>query len=319
MLDKRTFDSSRSKQLQLLRATLALAIAARIGEASVATEDADAFAQQLGEASKELNFAAVDAGYPYFATTDDGVEKFGTCLIGQPGEDRIALVSANNTYAMIDAACPGYYANFEANIARIESRIIRAMLTSLPSERAREFLEDLSQGNLLSALWSMSRALGDIAGAFHRGAGVYRAGLENVAASTARCDFDASLENRPDEYDQARDTVLVAAACLGVSLDRLFDSEDIEATDLPNKLDPVAFMALFRIVRTSCVALPLKNRPDDPEQTEEARIFRSKSCNLVRFNPKPRPDTIVLQTDEDEASSDSPDINDTEEGFLPPE
>lgn len=108
LLDQRTFDSSRSKQLQLLRATLALAIAARIGEASVATEDADAFARQLAEASRELNYAAVDAGYPFFKTTDEGVVRAEPCMVETPGEDMIEALSPENTYLMIDGQCPGY-------------------------------------------------------------------------------------------------------------------------------------------------------------------------------------------------------------------
>ena len=302
LLDQRTFDSSRSKQLQLLRATLALAITARIGEASVATEDADAFARQLAEASRELNYAAVDAGYPFFRTTDEGVIRAEPCMVETPGENMIEALSPENTYLMIDGKCPGYYVNFESNIARIESRIVRAMLTSLPSDRAREFLEDLSKGNLLSALWSMSRSLGDIAGAFHRGAGVYRSGLENVAASTEACHFDGSLSEPPsdEKFAQERDTVLIASACLGLSLDSLFDDDDIEASSLPRYIDPVAFMALFRIARTSCVALPLKNAPTDPDATESARRFRSTSCGEVVFNPAPRPDSITLEQDADE-------------------
>lgn len=324
LLDKRTFDSSRSKQLQLLRATLALAIAARIGEASVATEDADAFARQLTEASRELNYTAVDAGYPYFDTIDEEVVMVETCVVTKPGESMVGALATDRTYLMIDAACPGFYVNFESNIARIEARIVRAMLTSLPSDRAREFLEDLSQGNLLSALWSMTRSLGDIAGAFHRGAGVYRSGLENVAASTKRCEFDASLSNPPQDraYIQERDTVLIAAACLGLSLDSLFDDDDIEAIDLPRYVDPVAFMALFRIARTSCVALPLKNTPNDPDATEEARKFRSTSCGEVVFNPARRPDSIAIEQETQggqagtEAGAESADEN--EEMPLPP-
>ena len=314
ILDKRTFDASQSKQLALLRAALALAIAARIGEGSVATEDADAFARQLAEASNEINYAAVDAGFPVLLADDEGVgvpRKGRTCTIAK-GKARMASFADdvqatvlhdlnNKTYAEADAECAGYFVNFEANIARIESRIVRAMLTSLPTERARKFLENLAQGKLLSALWSLGGAAGDITGAFHRGAGVYRAGLENVAATTPECAFDPAFRRKiaPKKYFQDRDTVLIAAACLGLSPDSLFDNEAIEPGNLPNQLDPHAFLALFRIVRTSCVALPLINPSSaDAEKTfQESRKAREDSCKKAVFNPKPRPDEASLPPD----------------------
>lgn len=312
MLDERTFDASQSKQLALLRATLALAIAARIGEGSVATEDADAFARQLAEASNEINYAAVDAGFPVLKADAEQVrvsETGKTCKV-QEGKDRTETLADDHkvarspylngkTYAEADAECAGYYVNFEANIARIESRIVRAMLTSLPTERARKFLENLTQGNLLPTLWSLGGAAGDLTGAFHRGAGVYRAGLENVAASTPDCALDPAFRRKiaPQKYFQESDTVLIAAACLGLSPESLFDSEDIPAGQLPNQIDPHAFLALFRIARTSCVALPLINpsSADDAEEAFlEARKSRKGACDKVAFNPKPRPDEISL-------------------------
>lgn len=291
MLDERTFDSSRSKQLQLLRAGLALAIAARIGEGSVATEDADVFARQLSEAATEINYAAIEAGYPqwvngrplYACPVPRGGDRPGT-----PADGGRIVVSAD--YLATDAACPGYYTAFEANIARIEARIVRAMLTSLPTETAREFIEDLTAGNLLSALVSLARATGDVAGAFHRGAGAYRAGLETVAASTNNCHPEGSRLS----YDQRFDTVLGAADCLGLSTQTLFDGEDIAAERLPNQIRPEAFMALFRIAATACVALPLANYPDAQDaRLQNDRNNRAAACGSLRFNPRPRPSAII--------------------------
>lgn len=280
LLDRRTFDSSQSKQLALLRATLALAISARIGEASVATEDAGVFARQLAEAALEINYAAVDAGYPHIKKKEGGTEKaLPTCSIpsgntrddprqfGQPDDGVVAdlegrqvkLPDFQRSYRDIDQDCAGYFVNFESNISRIEARIVKAMLTALPAESARKFLEDVTKGDVFSALWSLTRSLGDLAAAFHRGAGVYRAGIENVAASTPSCDQKEPLARRFRDYHQDRDTVLVAAACLGLSNETLFDSETISADQLPSQVAPAAFLALFRIVRIACVALPLQN------------------------------------------------------------
>lgn len=302
-LDERTFDASQSKQLALLRATLALAIAARIGEGSVETADADVFARQMAEAANELNYAAVDAGYPQMVVGKGGAS-LETCTIEKgklrgdlqtknPGEIASEMLG-DKTYAEVDAACAGYFVNFEANIARIKSRIARAMLTALPTDRARKFLEQLAGGNLLSALWSLAGATGDLAGAFHRGAGAYRAGLENVAASTPACDSKEPGFKKFGSYKQERDSVKVAALCLGLSETDLFDDETISAGELPNQIDPRAFLALFRIARTSCVALPLINEPANDDEFLKARKSRKASCDLVRFNPKLRPHMIEL-------------------------
>ncbi|MFN3990340.1 MAG: hypothetical protein ACK4IS_08775 [Erythrobacter sp.] len=296
LLDKRTFDASHSKQLALMRMTLALAIAARIGEGSVATQDADVFARQLAEAAREINYAAVDAG---FAPADGKNGRVCEIGAGKPRQDPTPTPPSVD-YQKQDQECAGYYVNFEANIARIEARIVRAMLTSLPTDKARKFIQELTQGNLMSALWSLTRTMGDVAGAFHRGAGVYRAGLENLAASVPTrserkmCEaFPAQLKHA-STYKQEYDTVRFAAACLGLSETALFDNTMIEPQNLPNRLDPKAFMALFRIARTSCVALPLRSLPTKPQEERTEREARKLACGLLYFEPLQRPDTILM-------------------------
>lgn len=287
LLDKRTFDSSESKQLQLLRAALAIAIAARIGEGSVATEDADAFARQLAEASNELNFAAVDAGFP--VKMDQASYLFPCRVEKGEGRGKPPVTDITPDYRALDASCAGFYVNFEAHISRIESRIIRAMLTSLPTDKARDFIDDLAKGDLLSALWSLTGSVGDLAGAFHRGAGVYRAGTENLAASTPTCSFEPSSRwKNNDSYDERLDTVLKASACLGLSSRDLFDSDDISAQTLPNRINPLSLIALFRIARASCVNLPLQNTSDDDRR---AAILKSRdeACDHLYFDPALRP------------------------------
>lgn len=305
MLDQRTFDASRSKQLQLLRAVLAIAIAARIGEGSISPQDGDAFARQLAEASLEVSYAAVDAGFPVYDEKTKSM--YMACQIG-PGKLRptstptplptstpSAAVSMSPYFAE-DEGCRGFYTNFEANLAKIESRIVRAMLTSLPTDKAREFLNDLTKGDLVSALWSLAQSAGDIAGAFHRGAGVYRAGTETLAAAS-QCQFDSTLRSAPDRYDERYDTVMVAAACLGVSLQDLFDRNDIDASQLPNSVPNNAFHALFRVARGACVALPLLNTPEAPDAVSDSQEVRRKSCALVRFDPRERPHSIAQPQD----------------------
>lgn len=297
LLDERTFDSSGSKQLALLRATLALAIAARMGEGSVSVADADVFARQLAEAANEINYAAVDAGFPAPPISIDGEEiDRATCRLTK---DEDEFVTAD--FATEDAKCAGYYVNFEANIARIESRIIRAMLTSLPTDRARKFLEEISKGDILSATWSLARTAGDLAGAFHRGSGAYRAGLENVAAQARECAYSAEFTG--ENYDQATATVYSASACLGLSHKSLFINDDIGPNKLPDNVDPKAFMALFRIARTACVALPMASTPSQPERGYTDRKARAEACALIAFAPNPRTDKIVVEAPGDGAGS----------------
>lgn len=300
LMDKRTFDASRSKQLQLLRATMMIAIAARIGEQSVELEDADAFARQLAEASREVNYAAADAGFGVLR--EGGIVE--TCTIGRgfynaegDGWDERGVYEPDD-----ESECAGYFVNFESHIARIEGRVIRAMLTSLPTDKAREFLDKLATGDVLSALWSLTRTFGDLAAAFHNAAGVYRAGTETMAASMSQCEGDSTYAGpTPDAYDEEWATVLVAAQCLGLSRTDLFDSDGAGASDFPVKFPPKAFHALFRIARAACVALPLQNSTELNFVTA-SRNARSQSCDMVRFAPATRPLTIETdQPGEDEA------------------
>ncbi len=309
MLDERTFDASHSKQLQLFRATLMIAIAAQIGERSVETADADAFARQLAEASREVNYAAVDAG---FGVPGQGDTIIPTCKIGRgfisaasEGWDERGAYAADDT-----TVCSGYYVNFESHIARIEGRVIRAMLTSLPTEKARKFLEKLSDGNVLSALWSLTQTFGDLAVAFHSGAGVYRAGTENLAALTQGCYGDPSYPGeKPAGYDEEWHTVVVASRCLGLSRKDLFDGDAAGASALPVKLPPTAFHALFRIARTACVDLPLENSTQiDPVNV--SRSNRQIACGMVQFAPQRRPLDIEIDAQDD----DDQDDDDQDEG-----
>ena len=60
-LDKRTFDASESKKLQLLRANMIMAMAARLGADTVQNgEDATAFAQYLQTTANEINYTAAN-------------------------------------------------------------------------------------------------------------------------------------------------------------------------------------------------------------------------------------------------------------------
>jgi hypothetical protein len=305
LLDRRTFDSSQSKQLQLLRATLMIAMAARIGERSVSPEDGDAFARQLAEASREVGYAAADAGFG--AMIDD---KFvPTCTIGRGTMDvgDIPASAADwdaktedhiiSGYVADDLDnCAGYYVNFESHLARIEERVIRAMLTALPTDKARKFINDATKGDVLSALWSLTKSFADLAAAFHAAAGVYRAGTETFAASMTTCGDDPSYDGpKVDYYREEYDTVFQAARCLGLSRSDLFDGDSVAGDALPRRVNAKAFHALFRIARSSCVAVPLVNSPD-PATLDASIASRRTSCALIEFKPQRRPLDIPVKS-----------------------
>lgn len=265
-LDKRTFDASRSKQLQLLRGAIVLAMAARIGEANVSAEEAEPFAQHLAVAAKEVNFAAGNLPFP-----------------GNP----VCLVKPGQGAAIADADCNGYPVNFEADISRVESRIVRAMIAALPTDRVKGFLEDLSRGDALSATFGAAQALGDAAGSFHRAAGAHRSGLEIVALQRGECGVT-----------DARITVIVALGCLGVPPDELFFN-NLKGTTAPfaGEVDPAAFHAVMRIVRTACVGLPLTNELQTPDLLK-IRATRRETCKAIAFAPVKRPEQVPPDDDQ---------------------
>lgn len=313
-MDRRTFDASRSRDIQLFRAALIVAIAARIGERSVEPQDADAFAKQLAEAAREVNFAAADAGFGGFLDRLDesGAPVYGiTCAVQRGVDARVGSdpIVPRAAYVAEDENCAGYYVNFEATVTRIESRVIRAMLTSLPTDRARDFLDDIAEGSLLTALWSLTQSFDDLAQAFHVGASVYRAGTENMAASTNGCQVDPSYAGMGlglgDGYQQEYMTVMHAAACLGLSRASLFDAESSDGDDLPAHLDPSAFHALFRIARTACVQLPLPNT-SEIESVMLSRAARRRACGDLSFAPRMRPVEIPADTEPPAEPGDEP-------------
>jgi hypothetical protein len=301
VMDKRTFDASANKRLQLLRGAMVLAIAARIGEASVRAEDGDGFARLLGNATAELNHAAANLGMGSGRMCTVGTSSVVPGAIVPlappyiPPAPALAAPAVAPAMPVVppspdpstatppvapDSGCEGYYVNFEADVARIEARVTRAMVAALPTDRAREFLNKLGTGDLLSSAWSALGAGADIAGAFHRGAGVYRSGLEIVAVGMEGC---AAKEETM--------TVLDAADCLELDREHLFDAEDATADKFLKEISPNAFHAIMRIVRTSCVALPLSNELEI-DALNKSRATRRESCSKLVFEPTRREDQV---------------------------
>jgi hypothetical protein len=299
LLDKRTFFAARSKSLILLRANIILAMAARMGTASIHDgKDADAFADYLAAAGDELNYAAadlygVDTTLPCtmrsdavpapaaFPATPERIDRND----GQPTPiANQAPPPATMTLPLVPNGCSAYYANFESDLPLLEDRIIRLMLAALPAERARAFLKDVGDGNVLAAAWNALRVIYDAAGGLHRATGVYRSGLELVASNSASCE---------NAFNQAHGTVLDAAKCLGIPEDKLFSSANVEAANDPSRrpspdltmVKRDAFHAAMLIAETSCARLPINS--DGTVSKEVAK--RNLLCDRLVFAPQYRP------------------------------
>ena len=262
LLDKRTFNTSGSKQLLLLRATLILAMAAEMSRVTVKGEDADAFAKHLAAAAREINLAAADL-YP----TSDANSKVCATAVDD------------------DANCTGFYANFEGDIPLIEGRIIKVMLAALPADRARKFLDDAAKGNILGAAWNAVGLVAKGVGGLHFAFGRYRSGQEIVAEYMGtQCVIKPA---GGDKFDPETMTVVEAAGCLGLSRDSLLDNpQEAGSSALSGPVKRGAFLALFRDIASVCVDLPYSG---DVATIASSRDLRGEACNSIGFKPTSRP------------------------------
>ncbi|MCP1468368.1 hypothetical protein J3E64_000035 [Sphingobium sp. OAS761] len=261
ILDKRTFNASRSKSLTLLRATIILAMAADMGRSTVSGQDGDGFARLLASATKEINYAAADI---YGPVTE-------ACPVGNPAAPYPG-----------DAGCKGFKENFEANIPLIEARIVKVMLAALPTDKARKFLDDALKGDVMGAAWNALGAVATTVGGLHVAFARYRSGLETVAGSLPAC------ADGKTQYDPAKHTVHHAAKCLGLSENDLFLNPDEARPDLlaSATVSPRAFFMLMRGIAADCVSLDYGGKGED---LDASKILRKKACNSIGFQPEVRP------------------------------
>ena len=268
VLDKRTFDVSRSKKLVLLRATIILAMAADMGRTTVSGQDSDSFAKLLAGASQEINYAAADI---YGTSTE-------ACIASNP-----------TTPPETDIGCRGFQENFETNLPRIEGRIIKVMLAALPTDKARKFLDQVAKGNVMGAAWSAVGAVAATGGGFHVAFARYRSGLETVAGALPQCRGGGT-------FSADESTVVDAAACLGLSEENLFENpRELGREDLKlAKVSRRAFFMLLRGVAADCVGLDFSGKGSDLAASQD---IRAKACNSIGFEPTPRPFRIDANRD----------------------
>lgn len=263
LLDRHMFDASRSKEIHLLRAAIILSMAARMATATVRDgAEADAFAAYLAASSDELNHAAADL-YSWGPNEADG-----PCPLRA---DAQAL-----------QPCRSYYALFESDMPILEARIIRLMLAALPESRGRQFLASATKGDVLAASFAAIRGAYETASGLHRSAAVYRTGLEILASSACKAAFNPKTDN-----------IWAAVDCLGLSHDSIKHVPgELSGEQMRFEVSRDAFHALMLIARTSCAKLPLSSEPNIDDELSK----REDACKRVTFDPKPRDETVGINT-----------------------
>jgi len=171
------------------------------------------------------------------------------------------------------APCRSYFVNFEADLPILENRIVRLMVASLPEDRAKEFLEDVAQGDVLGAAWSGIRAAAVSGAGLRNAAAVFRSNIELAAALTPGC----------AAYKQSASTVKTAAEdCFSLPPDKLFTDKRIVVDGLVPKN---AFESVLLIARSSCARLPMDT--ENGVTTGQGR--RNTQCASIAFSPEYRP------------------------------
>ena len=330
LLDERTFDASESKEVQLLRFTIILAMAARMaGESANDAKDADAVAEYLSATADEINYAAANI-YPSAITPCRVRDATLVNTATRPPADRLATAVAQAERSAADAArsaqvaagaetsvraalaaavppaviapappppsgCDGYYVNFEADVPLVEARMMRPLFATLPRDHIRKFAEDIQKGNFLGSAWNAVKVVFVGVRGLHTASGTYRSGQEILVANFSTCSKAATGAPSISDYDEQRWNVQDAVACLGLSGENLFGPHpgEIAAVDIPPQISEDSFRALMQIARTSCVRLPIGTADNDDKVLLEARKDRAAQCAKLAWNPKRRPDSIT--------------------------
>lgn len=327
LLDQRTFDAAHSKQLQLLRATIIMAMAARMAHVTAnSPDDADAVANYLGATADEINFTAANI----FDSNIGGILAppcaiFETSAPAKPQDYAVQLADAVSqargyaadarqaaeqskaaynalangkgqlsvapipTPAVHSGACPGYYVNFEADVPLVENRLARLMFATLPQEQIKDFASDVAKGNILGGAWKAIKILVVGARGLHQAAGTYRSGQEALAVNFTKNDCAKEWDR-----DETKMTVENAVACLGLEPDQFFGIHPNErkGDQMPHTVSVRTFEAVMAIARTSCVSLPLGTADARAKSLYDSRKARYEACGKLYFKPTPRPDRV---------------------------
>lgn len=281
LLDERIFDASRSKQLQLLRAAMIVALASRVGTAYIRNGvEADAFVSYLENATRELNMLA---GNVY--STDKGE-------------------ICTELRATSPATCPGYTALFESEVPALEYKIARLVVAALPEREASNFVSAIAKGDGISAAWKALWLGAKLVDGFHRGAATYRSTQEILAQAVLTGNNSTGknkCKNRIAQFsgsDNAKiATIEEAIACLGLSNTAIFENPgELHANEYPTEIDSHVFAAVFAITLTSCRMLPVdidqSGTPTSTQKNAEKITARKNTCAGLTFKPELRFGTV---------------------------
>jgi hypothetical protein len=253
-----------SKELQLYRYALALAVFSRAATANVRSgKEAAAFLSNVQDAVDEINYSA---GHLY--AVDNGPPP---CTTAQ------ALSSTGGN-------CEEYRANFESDLPLIEHKMLNVAFGALPKEQAVTLynsalkLDPLATGRAFIGLAARSLLI------FHRAAAVHRTNLELLAGVVGGPDDqDATVLNAHCYFqDHSGHHAKTDDACAGVAK----GTGDFKQK--PITID--AFKPILAVVKSSCLLLPV-----DATGGEEADPLgaRKTVCAKLAFAPKRRLDLLA--------------------------
>lgn len=323
VLDKRMFDASDSKELQLLRATIILAMIARTGATSSDNrEDAETFVKYTVAAVDEINILA---GHIAQQPGANGLN----CSMGRgftPPEITAELVKSENAAKL--AAGQAQAAEKGANAAMLSAQVAAtqamaaagvvplalAPVGSRPGDPgdpndcytyAVNFESDIKllEGKLFKlALISLPRkaakrllddvANGDVLGSVFSAA---RFALSSVdvlrsAAAVQRTGLEIQAWQKPGNdncADGEINTVKDATKCLDLPDDTVFTATKVSG--LAKSVPPQSMNALMRNIYDSCRLAPLDiTTAKDGDAMEALLDTRIKACNNIQYSPRSR-------------------------------
>lgn len=323
VLDARMFDASDSKKLQLLRATIILAMIARTGSTSLESrEDGDTFVRYTIAAVDEINILA-----GHISGKDFQCELVRGAPLPAPSQELLQSqaaaqaaafqAEASAQKAQASAMQAQYFAN-QAIQAAGAVPVVPQAAASAPAEPKDEgnpkncftyavnfesdikFLEEkLYKLALLSLPKEAAQRLlndigdGDILGSVLSAVKFALSSIDGLrsAAAVQRTGLEIEAWQKPDGErncgaDKIR-TVKGAALCLGLPDDQVITSKKVDG--LSKDVDDKSFHALMRNIYDSCRLAPFNiNIGVNSSDIIGLRNERIEQCNLVQYKPKHR-------------------------------
>ena len=262
-----------SKELQLYRYALALALFSRAATANIQNgKEADAFIIGMQDSVDEIDYSA---GHLYLADqpSPDCVKKGGT-------KDE----------------CTEHRENFESDIPLVENKLVNVGFNALPKEQAVALYSAARRMDPLATGRAFVKLAFHSLLTFHRAAAVHRTNMELLGKVMG-------------EPKDPNGTVLTSYCFLLASKTGAKPDPLCAGTVFPGPppINPtitmVDFQPIAAIIQTSCLLLPVNAEAD--KDTNPAAI-RRKACAALKFTAKRRLDILngEATTDQTTATDD---------------